>query len=90
MVFHVTNSGWSAIVSSSAFWSFVKKLLRLEFLLVALLASLIPLGVELALWALEELAVDGEAAKRRDTAAGLCVDSVVVGSVLYFFHNAST
>jgi hypothetical protein len=48
-------------------------LLRLEFelLLVALLASLIPLGVELALCKLDELAVEGEGAKRRETAAGL-------------------
>lgn len=46
-------------------------LLALEFLLVALLAALTPLGVELMLCTLDELAVAGDATKSRDIAAGL-------------------
>ena len=98
-VFHVTNSG-----CSSDLRGLEKRLLRLEFLLVALLASLTP-GVELALCTLEELVVDGEGAKRREIAAGLYEVSVaagsassspsassvvVVGSALYFSQRSST
>jgi hypothetical protein len=85
-VFHVTNSGESSTVE----------------MLVALLASLTPLGVELALCRLDELPVAGEA-RSRDIAAGFaplgekvplaggdCKGSVVVGSSVYFAHKAST
>jgi hypothetical protein len=79
-----------------------------EWTLVALLAALIPLGVDAALCRLEELPVAGDCPTRRDMAAGLyaesaapgddeeslssgtCSGSVVVGSSVYFDHNAST
>jgi hypothetical protein len=61
-VFHVTKRGWASSVG---------RLLVLEFLLIELLASLIPLGVELALCTLDELVVAGDGAKSRDIAAGL-------------------
>jgi hypothetical protein len=62
--FHVTNSGWSSTVEAK---------------LVALLASLIPLGVELALCTLEELPVAADGARRRDIAAGLYEGSIALG-----------
>jgi hypothetical protein len=83
-VFQVTKSGESSTV---------------EARLVALLAWLMPLGVELALWRLEELPVEGEGARSRDIAAGLkevslsagtSSGSVVVGSSVYFAQRAST
>lgn len=86
-VFQVTKSGLSSTD---------------EVMLVALLASLIPLGVEPALCTLEELPVAGDGAIRRDMAAGLyagsvdslssgaCSGSVVVGSSVYFAHSVST
>jgi hypothetical protein len=86
--FHVTNSGESSTD---------------DCMLVALLASLMPLGVELALCRLEELPVDGEGARRRDIAAGFAPGgerasmsegtsrgSVVVGSSVYLDQRAST
>lgn len=89
IVFHVTNRGCASVV---------------EQMLVALLASLTPLGVDPALCRLEVLPVAGDGATRRDMAAGLyagsaalgkplssgtCSGSVVVGSSVYFDHNAS-
>jgi hypothetical protein len=62
--FHVTNSGWSSTV---------------EARLVALLASLIPLGVELTLCTLDELPVAVDGARRRDIAAGLYDESAALG-----------
>lgn len=71
-------------------------------MLVALLASLMPLGVELALCKLDELPVAGDA-RSRDIAAGFAPGgdiessssgtssgSVVVGSSVYFDHKVST
>lgn len=75
-VFHVTNSGLSSSTLSfsaplSLFPSDESTLLPLLFLLVAELASLTALGVELVvLCTLDELVVDGEGASSRDTAAG--------------------
>lgn len=61
-------------------------------LVPALLAELVPLGVDAAL---NGLPSDGE--RRRDTAAGLAeasvsaaVESVIVADALYFFQSAST
>lgn len=71
IVFHVTNNGCSSSSSSSASLSvkFVELLLWLVRLLgVSLLG---PLGVELALCRLEELADEGGEARMRDIAAGL-------------------
>jgi hypothetical protein len=86
-VFQVTKSGESST----------------EDRVVALLASLMPLGVELALWRLEELPVEGEGARRRDIAAGFAPGgerastsagtsrgSVVMGSSVYLDQRAST
>lgn len=85
-VFHVTKSGCSA-VSTGAF-SFrnlfprEKKLLLLELLLVAELASLTALlGVDTVLWTEEELVVEGEGARRRDIAAGRWFSAVTVPEV---------
>lgn len=73
--FHVTKSGCSPKLACASFRDLFpkdeKKLLLLELLLVALLASLIRLGVELALCTEDELAVKGEGARSRDIAAGL-------------------
>jgi hypothetical protein len=72
--FHVTNRGLGS--PTLAFSSFFKRLpsekilLRLLLLLVAELASLIPLGVELTLGTLDEFDVEGGDARSRDTAAG--------------------
>lgn len=71
IVFHVTNNGCSSSSSSSPSLSvkFVELLLWLVRLLgVSLLG---PLGVELALCRLEELADEGGEARIRDIAAGL-------------------
>jgi hypothetical protein len=57
-------------------------LLALEFLLIALLAALTPLGVELMLCTVDELAVAGDATKSRDIAAGLWERSTVPGGDL--------
>lgn len=65
--FHVTNSG---VAVSLVSFAREKKLLRLLLLLVAELASLAPLGVELVLWTLDELLLAGEGASRREMAAG--------------------
>lgn len=62
-------------------------------LVPALLAELVPLGVEATL---DELPLEGE--RSRDIAAGLAAESlsvstvasVTVDSALYFFHIAST
>lgn len=71
-------------------------------LLVALLAVLVPLGVERALCRLLELVVLGEGARRRDKAAGLYARSASASAsaseassdeavvVLYFSHSVST
>lgn len=82
IVFHVTNNGWSPKSPSSA-----SAVLSDVTLAPALLAELVPLGVDAAL---DELPLEGE--RRRDTAAGLAGESmpVSVGDVAwYFFHSAS-
>lgn len=87
-VFHVTKSGYSPCRLSS----FCSALPSDVMLVPALLAELVPLGVDAAL---EGLPFDRE--RRRDTAAGLAgaslsasIDSVVVAAALYFFQSAST
>lgn len=93
-VFHVTKSGWS---STSALSSFCSAVPRDVTLVPALLAELVPLGVEAAL---DELPVEGE--RRRDIAAGLrlagrsVVSSVsgaeaeAAGEAACFFQSAET
>lgn len=82
MTFQVTNNGLpaSALALSSPLDLFPseKKLLRLLLLLVAELDSLTPLGEELVLCTLDELALPGEGARRRDIAAGRYGESFAV------------
>jgi hypothetical protein len=62
MTLYVTNNGyWSAVAAFSlrSFLSGENKLLRLELLLVALLASLALLGVEIGLCRDDELSDEG-------------------------------
>lgn len=63
-VFQVTKSGLSSTD---------------DVMLVALLAELTPLGVELVLCTLDELPVAGDGALRRDIAAGLYAGSAALG-----------
>ena len=63
IVFHVTKRGCVSVV---------------ERMLVALLASLTPLGVDPVLCRLEELPVAGDGATSRDMAAGLYAGSAAL------------
>lgn len=95
ITFHVTKSGLpSSARSFSAslcnLFPSEKKLLRLLLLLVAELASLTPLGVELVLCTLLELALCGEGARSLDIAAGRYEDAFAVAAVGGEFSSKSS